>query len=128
MALLEWKDSYRTGIGSIDYEHENLISAINALYGEAEGSADDQKLSRAIGEIHALIEAHFALEEKIMRDQKYPAYTEHKRDHDRLLDEILDIMDVVETDKGAAASLGDNLHTWFGTHFSTLDRDLHKLM
>ncbi len=127
MALLEWKDDFKTGFGSIDYEHENMISAINDLYEKAEGNSDSQEMARTIGGIHALIEAHFALEEKIMRDQRYPAYREHKDDHDRLLDEILDIMDALASGTGTAETLGSSLHGWFGTHFATLDRDLHTM-
>jgi hypothetical protein len=33
MALIEWRESYKIGIRSIDYEHENLIWVINDLLG-----------------------------------------------------------------------------------------------
>ena len=128
MALLEWKDAYRTGFGSIDYEHENMISSINQIFESGDG--DKEELLAALAEIHALIEAHFALEEKIMRDQKYPAYLEHKQDHERLLDDILDIMDAVEKtgDLDTTEALGKRMTAWFGVHFSSLDKDLHTMM
>lgn len=127
MALLKWKDDYRTGFGSIDYEHQNLILTINRIFENNTG--DPQNLLDALGEIHALIEAHFALEEKIMRDQRYPAYIPHKQDHERLLDEIRDIMEAVEKDAelDTAASLGERLSAWFGIHFASLDKDLHSM-
>lgn len=128
MTLLEWKDDYRTGFGSIDFEHQNLISSINQIF--ADSDHDRERLLTGLGEIHALIEAHFALEEKIMRDQQYSAYVAHKQDHERLLDEILDIMDAVEKNKGidTAEILGERLSAWFGIHFSSLDKDLHTML
>jgi len=128
MALLQWKDEYRTGHASIDYEHEHLISSINVLYGEAEGGAGTDAALVALGEIHALIEAHFALEEKIMRDHRYADYIAHKDDHDRLLDDIRDIMDDVQRQGGGVpgVELGRRLSGWFGAHFATLDKDLHS--
>ena len=123
MALLEWKDNYATGIASIDYEHEQLIVTINSMFEQTNKAS----LIQTLGEIHALVEAHFALEEKIMRDNRYPDYVAHKKDHDRLLDDIRDIMDDVdmghEADTGV--NLQDRMQSWFGNHFATLDRDLH---
>jgi len=124
MTLLEWKDDYVTGFPSIDYEHEQLILAINSMFERT----DTVPLGQTLGEIHALVEAHFALEEKIMRDNRYVDYIAHKQDHDRLLDDIRDIMD--DVDMGHEADTGTNLQdrmqSWFGTHFATLDRDLHS--
>lgn len=128
MTLLQWKDEYRTGIGSIDYEHESLISTINEIF-ENEGG-DKETVLTALGEIHAMVEAHFALEEEIMRTKRYPAYIPHKQDHDRLLDEILDIMDAIEQ-KGALdiqSALSERLSAWFSVHFASLDKDLHTML
>lgn len=128
MALLEWKDDYRTGVRSIDYEHQNLIESINRIFKDGDG--EHETLLAALAEIHALIEAHFALEEKIMRDQRYPAYIPHKQDHERLLDEILDIMEAVEKhgQLDMALTFGERLSAWFGVHFASLDKDLHKMI
>jgi hemerythrin-like metal-binding protein len=128
MALLEWKADYRTGFRSIDYEHQNLIESINRIFKDGDG--ERESLLAALAEIHALIEAHFALEEKIMRDQHYPAYITHKQDHERLLDEILDIMEAVEKhgQLDTALTLGERLSAWFGIHFASLDKDLHTMI
>jgi hemerythrin len=128
MTLLEWKDEYRTGFSSIDYEHQTMIESINQIFKDSGG--DKETLLAALGEIQALIEAHFALEEKIMRDQRYAAYIPHKQDHERLLDEILDIMDAVEKngENDTANALGERLSAWFGIHFASFDKDLHTLI
>jgi len=129
MALLEWKDDYRTGVDSIDYEHERLILAINGMFGQApKGDALKAHLLDTLGDIHALVEAHFALEEKIMRDNRYSDYVPHKKDHDRLLDVIRDIMDDVEAERqtDVGGDLQERMSSWFEIHFATLDRELHN--
>ena len=128
MALLEWKDEYRTGFRSIDYEHQTLILAINDIFGDS--NSDQESLLAALAEIHALIEAHFALEEKIMRDFGYADYPDHKSDHDRLLEDIRDIMESIGHQKGVDYEnlLSERISTWFARHFGTLDREFHTLV
>ena len=127
MTLIEWKEEYSVGIPDVDHEHRQLIDLINELY-EALIRADSQlRIADFLGEIYANISAHFALEEKIMREKKYDQYEDHKADHELLLDEIRDIMDEHETDpdfgeKQLANILGD----WFTAHFKTKDARLHK--
>ncbi|MBI2993175.1 MAG: hemerythrin family protein [Gammaproteobacteria bacterium] len=126
MTRLQWRDEYSIGIADIDYEHRELIGLINDLIdGIAEDSAD--AVMDHLGEIYARIAAHFALEEKIMRERNYDQYADHKADHDRLLDAIRDIMDEYDDD----ASLDndefvDRLDHWFTDHFRTKDARMHK--
>ena len=80
----------------------------------------------ALGEIYAQIAAHFALEEKYMRETRYMAYAEHKEDHEILLDDLRDIMDQVEDDGTYDEKrLSKDLSFWFSEHFRTHDAQLH---
>ena len=82
-----------------------------------------------LGEIYTRISAHFALEEKIMRARKYDQYADHKADHERLLDEIREIMDDYEDKRiYQDAILADRLRHWFGDHFRTKDARLHRFL
>ena len=127
MSLIEWKAEFSVGVPSIDHEHQELIALINRLNRQALEGASYARVSEALGEIFAQISAHFALEEKIMRDARYDAYPEHKEDHEDLLDEIRDIMDRVDYDGSYDESrLGRELERWFGEHFRTHDARLHR--
>ncbi|MEO5337479.1 MAG: hemerythrin family protein [Magnetospirillum sp. WYHS-4] len=128
MALLEWKTEYRTGFASVDYEHETLINLINELYGKIEAGCSGDEVRRYLGEIDGLIEAHFALEEKVMRDIRYDRYAAHKADHDHLLEQIREIIEDVGDGQapGLRTSLGQRLTSWFGRHFATEDKSLHN--
>jgi hemerythrin-like metal-binding protein len=128
MALLEWRDEFRTGIDGVDYEHENLIAQINEVFALIGDGADRERVIDSLGEIYGSISAHFALEEQMMKRHGYPAYREHKADHDRLLDDIRDISDEFErSDRLDEAAFRHRLAEWFETHFGTHDARLHRM-
>ena len=127
MALLEWKPEYCVGDAAIDHEHEHMIGQINALYDQLGESVDAETIEAVLGEIHADISAHFALEERLMREAGYGEYENHKNDHEDLLDQIHDLMDDFYADPSEGqALLKSQLSDWFGRHFSTFDARLHK--
>jgi len=127
MSLLAWKPEYSVGNASIDHEHEKMIWQINALYDQLGVPVDAANVEAILGEIHADISAHFALEERLMRKAGYAEYEDHKEDHEELLDHILDLMDHFSRDPEAGRKLLETqLSDWFGRHFASFDARLHK--
>jgi len=125
--LIEWRDEFRIGLPEVDEEHRSLIDAINQLHRELVVGAALVRVTGAIGDIHAAIASHFALEEKEMAALRYDGYVAHKTDHERLLDELLDILDeVVATGRYDPAMLSGRLSAWFVEHFRTHDARLHR--
>jgi len=127
MTLLEWKPEFSVGDASIDHEHEHMIQQINTLYEQLTGPVDAETVEAVLGEIHADISAHFALEERLMREVSYGEYEDHKDDHEELLDQILDLMDGFYEDPEAGQKLlKTRLSNWFGRHFASFDARLHQ--
>lgn len=134
MALIDWREEFKVGVPSVDHEHRELINLLNELHDRLHGAggqaADKETVLRFLGDVHAAIAAHFALEEQIMRERGYDQLSDHKTDHERLLDEIRDIMDRYEA--GAYVDfereLSRHLHDWFTIHFKTKDARLHKML
>jgi len=128
MTLIAWRKDFETGFAGIDFEHQTLIESINDLHSRIDQSGGNiSGAIRQLSEIHGLVEAHFALEERIMREEGFSRFREHKADHSILLDEILDIMDALNAgeDIDLDKDLGQKVRDWFTTHFSTFDRDFH---
>ncbi|MGJ4952157.1 bacteriohemerythrin [Bradyrhizobium sp. HKCCYLS20291] len=126
MSLLHWEARYSVGIAAVDHEHQDLIALINRLYDAAVAQGDRQAMIGFFGELFRAISSHFALEERLMRERNYDHLAQHKADHERLLDEIRDIMDDVEgEDRFDAAELARRLDAWFSRHFETHDARLH---
>jgi hemerythrin-like metal-binding protein len=127
MTLLEWRDDFRIGIEEVDHEHRELIEQLNALHAEFRGDGSSERVEGFLGEILAGVSAHFALEEKVMRARAYDAFADHKADHERLLDDLRDLMDEqagggVLDEEAFAARLAE----WFSAHFRTHDARLHR--
>jgi hemerythrin-like metal-binding protein len=128
MALIDWKGEFTIGIPAVDYEHREMIELINELYEEiVRPGASKAAVAEFLGEINLSIGAHFALEEKEMRDRRYDQLAAHKADHERLLDEIRDLMDRYEDDQNfSEQELAHRLSAWFVIHFGSHDARLHR--
>ncbi len=128
--MIEWRTDFETGDPAIDHEHKDMINRINDFLITAETEPETNLLLAQLGDIYAWISAHFALEEKIMRNQKYPEYEAHKDDHEKLLDDLREIMEEIEN-AGAAGDLKtvqSRLSDWFVNHFKTMDARLHSAL
>ncbi len=126
MTLIPWRDEFALGIPPVDHEHHELIDLINALHERMLADPAHADAGEFLGEIYARIAAHFALEERIMRESRYDEYEDHKADHERLLDDIRDIMDDYEDrNQFDGNQLSARLERWFAIHFKTKDARLH---
>ena len=127
MLLLHWKDEDSVGIDAVDHEHKELIELINRLYQELDAVDAKHTVPAFFGDLLKGISAHFALEEKFMRDQHYAGLGSHKSDHERLLDELRELMDSFEhAEEVDSLELGRCLDAWFSRHFRTHDAALHR--
>ena len=126
MTLLTWTSEYSVGIEAVDLEHREMIGLINELYDEMSDKKDPESIEHFLGDIHATISAHFALEERVMQRSSYREYEAHKDDHEELLDQIRDLMDSFDMNPDSGLSLlQERLSDWFTSHFSTFDARLH---
>jgi len=126
MALLDWKDEYALGILPLDFEHQDLFERINDLYDSCARTGDPANVSDCLGRLHARLSAHFALEEKTMREAKNPHYPEHKAEHDRFLDEVTDAVATFGTAAGREDidAFAQKVRDWLVEHITTFDRQL----
>ena len=127
MPLVEWRPEFSVGQPEVDHEHRELIDLINATHAKLSEAGAQHLVSDCLGEIHVRVSAHFALEEKLMREQGYGQYKDHKADHERLLDDIRDFMDAYEgRDEFDEKAFGARLGAWFTEHFKTKDAAFHR--
>jgi hemerythrin len=126
MTLLQWKDTYSVGVAAVDHEHRELIDLINRLHDRftAGGPAAAEPF---FGDLLCAISAHFALEERFMRGIAYREFASHKDDHERLLEELRDLMEDAAEGR-PAADLSRRLEAWFTQHFHVHDAPLHKAL
>jgi len=128
MAYLDWNPAFDTGVPGIDYEHRRLVAMLNEINESILNELEPDRIADTLGAFHALAAAHFALEEKIMRDEKYAGLQDRQRVHYQLLDEVRDIMDAYEDGSfRAGQSLPETLKQWLGKAMD-IDVDLFGRM
>jgi hemerythrin len=129
MGLLRWEKRYSVGIEAVDHEHRELVELINRLHEEAKAQGSKVAVLGFFGDLYKAISAHFALEERFMREKGYDQLRQHKGDHERLLDEIRDIMEDYEVnDLFEERLLAQRLDAWFSRHFESHDARLHRAL
>lgn len=125
--LLEWRPEFSIGLPEVDTEHRDIIRLINALYDSCLCRDEPSAVAGFLGETYAWIHAHFALEERLMRDIGYDGYAPHKAEHERLLAEIGEVIEACETGAAFDADgFGAVLAAWFAGHFRTQDARLYR--
>ncbi len=129
MAPIEWKENYSVGNAAVDHEHQELIDLVNRIEGALTSGQPPEEVRAVFGDLFRAISSHFALEERFMREHGYDQTDAHKAEHERLLDELRDLMDDYEADPAlgsvSAERLVDSVGDWFTGHFKTHDARLH---
>jgi hemerythrin-like metal-binding protein len=128
---IDWNDILSVGITAMDDEHKELFRRINALLVALlgpENHADTKKLITAIREYTVF---HFNDEQKLMRDNRYPRYDEHKKLHDAFVAEFIEIERIL-LEEGLTATimirLQDKIVTWLLEHIARVDKDYGEFL
>lgn len=77
---MEWKKEYSVGIHEIDEQHKTLTECISSIE-QAVAQYDPRSAHTALVRLADLAQAHFTLEESLMRIHDYPRLEEHADDH-----------------------------------------------
>ena len=128
--LFKWDDSFLIGIEELDHEHKVLIEDITRLHEELARHDEKSEIEKSLGDIYARMQAHFALEEHVMKEHEYEFYDEHKREHDELLDNYTEYMLQFLNDTGVSSGnlIEDTLTHWIVNHIITSDKKMSLMV
>lgn len=122
MPLLDWSDPrFTLGHAEMDETHREFVALVNALDGVADG-----EFRRRFTELCAHTAGHFAREEALMDETRFPSAAEHKDEHRKVLGEMEQFRRRVE--RGVLplgrAYVRERLPEWFALHAATMDSAL----
>ena len=125
-SLLEWRDEYLIGVEELDFEHQDLFRRLNELQQGIAAELEKTRIDDYIDAIEMRVEAHFALEEKFMRETRFHRFAAHKREHDEFLDEVRSLMDrfAEAHDPEVVGTLFRELKRWIIHHVVESDLEL----
>lgn len=121
LPVIEWSDALSTHVTEVDVQHRKLIDIINAL--RAAGPKGGEAMRRIMKELTDYTVFHFGFEEKMLQDNGYPEYPEHKRAHDKLVAQVGQLNEEVQTGKASVTvDLFKFLRSWLNNHIRGTDR------
>lgn len=125
MALMDWQETLSVGVPTIDTEHKKLVSLLNDLHTAMREGKSKEAMGVVLNGLITYTATHFGTEEKLMTKHAYPAYAEHKKQHDDLVKQALDVKAAFEAGKtGVNMELMTFLKDWVQTHIVGTDKKL----
>ena len=125
---IQWREQLSVGNTAIDDEHKHLLCLLNGIEVLLKRHVSRDPLIAFLDELLDYTQQHFSREEDIMIVAKYPGYTDHKLQHEQLIEELSDIRaDIVASDSEATlnqrvVNLMETLKRWLIDHIMKEDK------
>jgi hemerythrin len=78
----QWDSSLETGHEKIDKQHRQLVMALNNIIDASQQGKGSDEIFKTLDFLTGYTIMHFATEEKLQQQYKYPDYFVHKQYHD----------------------------------------------
>ncbi len=124
MPLMTWNEKMSVGVAVIDAEHKKLVGMLNDLYDGVQAGKAAEALGKVLDGLISYTAAHFRHEEELFAKTGYPAATAHKKEHDDLTRQVLDVQAKYKAGISGTLSLEvmTFLKNWLVTHIQGSDR------
>ena len=121
--IVAWDEKLATGIELIDSQHKELIELTNKLYQACLTGNEGAVFKEAMGRMVNYVRFHFGAEQELLQRIHYPAYPDHKKQHDTLVKDILDSCKAASEGKNFVANnFVRTLKDWIFSHIMITDR------
>jgi hemerythrin-like metal-binding protein len=91
LAYYQWDSSLETGYESIDNQHKQLVSILNALLESCHNGTGREKLEQSLDFLIGYAIKHFNDEEQLQVAYQYPDYDRHKQIHNEFKQTVKDM-------------------------------------
>jgi hemerythrin len=129
--MYEFKEEFRTGIESIDKEHEKLFEIANRIYETLMDEFIPDKYDYIVEILEELTEyaaTHFEHEEAYMMSIRYKKLISQKAEHNEFIEKISEynLDEVDENQKDVILELLEFLNDWLIHHILESDKLIGK--
>jgi hemerythrin len=122
MSLFAWDQKYSVHNTQIDGQHQELFRLANELHEAMTRGLGRDRIGQTLTRLISYTRSHFESEEGLMRSTKYPDYTAHKKEHDDLTKQVLQLK--AEFDAGEQTVTMETmqfLRNWLDKHIRISD-------
>ena len=129
MPLITWSDSYSIGVPHIDEHHQHLFFLFNRFHDIFVKNAPDQDLSPLFDDLIDYVIYHFAAEEQLMQEYKFPKYEMHRKEHDKFSQRLVEVDKSSSDDrKHLLIEIVVLLHNWLKAHILQSDAEFGRFI
>ncbi len=122
MTFWKWDESFELGIPEIDEQHRWLVEQTNRLHQALSDTHTTLDVGVLLEELMDYTVNHFIVEEEIFARLGYPETLEHKHQHARFCERVMDLL--LRHDKGEEVGTEclDMLKNWLTHHILKADK------
>ncbi|CAA7623001.1 conserved hypothetical protein [Magnetospirillum sp. LM-5] len=119
---IAWRDAMSVGDAAIDADHRHLIELINSFEAAVTAEIDHKRVARVLLALMDYTAEHFAREEALQKEVRYPYADCHRRAHRDLLTRLTGIVQAYGAQAPGPArdhilrGLSDFLKEWLVSH------------
>ena len=115
--VVDWREIPVLGIPQIDGDHRALVGFIERLGNPCRDEQGGKELFTTLRWLVRYAERHFAREEELMEQMRYPGRAAHREDHDLFMERLFHYNAKLDTEgEGVAEELLAYLQGWLKGH------------
>jgi hemerythrin len=123
MDLIKWRDSYGTGVLSMDNQHRTIIGLINELYKNIRKEESSGSVEGVLTDMMKYAEEHLQAEENLLKTNEFPDYVEHIGKHQSYRQRLAALMAESKIDPDEAVkNIYSFLRQWWMGHIVDEDK------
>jgi hemerythrin len=129
--MLTLSKDMEVGVAKIDSQHKELINRINAITSMGAKSASKEETQKTLDLLGEYIVKHFADEEALQRQSKYPKYEWHRAQHQFYISEFQKLKKEFATNGHSprfTLDLSNSIINWIVRHIKSVDVELGKFL
>ena len=124
MAFMAWDEQYAVGIAEIDRQHQGLVRMINDLHAALVAERGQLALAEIVGRMLDYAAVHFATEETLLKQHRYPQYDAHRGEHEGFRVKARELKQRVDNKRFVLTLEVINfLKDWLSDHILVSDRE-----
>ncbi len=123
MSLIAWTDNFSVKNEIIDNQHRKLVNLVNELHDSMKEGKGKDALAKTFYELINYTKEHFDTEERMMQKVNFAGYFTHKKEHDILTKEVLELKEKFDTGKAMISiEVLNFLKNWLTVHILDTDK------
>jgi hemerythrin len=124
MPLMTWNEKLAVGVKVLDDDHKKLVGMVNQLYDAIQSGHGKDSLGKILDGLVDYTKIHFAREEQMFAQTGYTDSAAHKKQHDDLTQQVIDVQQKYKAGASGTLSLEvmNFLKNWLVTHIQGSDQ------